>query len=740
MSCWRLVSQVAFLIWMATAVSAGAATNCDATHGALVHGASTSVTDSTTSPTLTGGSATATCNNGTLVYSSATCVPACAATTVNWGAGCTASAPAILSGQNSALTNSNAAYTGTVTSTCTNGSRASSSPVCNADCNVAAGQTWVVGANTCTNPSALNLNHGAIGSRTDATQPTTGTASWSCNNGTATLQAGATCYAQCAAQAVAWTQAASNCTGTSAVLAHGANGTVSDATAPTTGNVNITCNNGVLAESSPACTGTNSCAATTLNWTQGGRSCSDTVVAGVHGNTQALADTTANIAPGGTGTASAQCVNGAWSVTSPVCDASCGTQTVSWNPGCEASSGVILAHGGTRNITNATSGYTGTRDIECNNGIISQSGGSCTAAGAAGALYCWGQDQYGEVGNGSATGVIAAPQLIGSSTSWEAVSAGETSTCGIDSGKLYCWGNDGKGQVGNGSPSGNVTAPQQIGSNTSWSEIAVGNAFACGIDGGKLFCWGEDASGKVGNGSSSSSNVLAPQQIGSSSTWETVSTSPTHSHACAIDAGKLYCWGLDSDGQVGNGATTGTIHAPQQIGSSTTWTHVVAGGAHTCGINAGQLYCWGLNTKGQVGNGSALPAADVTAPQLIGSSTTWTAITGGDTYSCGIDGGKLYCWGESEYGELGDGTWSGATVASPQQVGSSTAWTFVKGGGDHVCGINAGTLYCWGANDDGELGIGTSGGSKQTPQQVGAHNDWIWVSGGEDHSCAIRAP
>lgn len=370
----------AALMLMASGV-AQAATNCDAPIGALVHGASTTVTDSTTTPTLTGGSATATCNNGTLVYTGASCVPGCGATTVNWGAGCTASAAAILSGQSSSLTNTNPAYGGTVTSSCTNGVRSSGSAVCNANCTIPAGQTWVVGANTCTNPTAFTIAHSTTGSGTDATQPTTGTGNWSCTNGTATLQGTSTCNVQCAAQAVNWSQAASSCTGTSAVLNHGASGTVADGTAPATGNVNITCNNGVLAQTSPSCDGTNSCAAGTVNWTDGTRSCSDTVVAGIHGNTQALADTTANIAPGGTGTATANCSNGSWVPTSPVCNASCGTQTVSWNPNCDASSGAILADdGSTRSITNTTSGYVGTRTIQCNDGTIAQSGGSCAVS------------------------------------------------------------------------------------------------------------------------------------------------------------------------------------------------------------------------------------------------------------------------------------------------------------------------------------------------------------------------
>ena len=462
----KLIAMAAVALMLMASGAAQAATMCDGGNVTLMHGASTPVTDSTTSPTLTGGSATATCNNGTLVYTSASCVPGCGATTVNWGAGCTASAAAILSGQSSNLTNPNPAYGGTVTSSCTNGVRASSSAVCNANCTIPAGQTWVVGANTCTNPTAVIIAHGTNGSRTDATQPTTGTGTWSCTNGTATLQGTSTCNAQCAAQAVNWAQAASNCTGTSAVLNHGASGTVSDGTAPATGNVNITCNNGVLAQSSPACTGTNSCAATTLNWTAGGRSCSDTVVAGIHGNTQALADTTANIAPGGTGTASAQCVNGAWNVTSPVCNASCGTQTVSWNPGCDASSGAILADdGSTRSITNTTAGYNGTRTIECNNGTVAQSGGSCVAAAVGCSSYTAGGVLYNP---GPSTGGGFGSKVVFSTDGTRfAVAAPSESTYGSDQGHIFIFNTATNALLYSGFHSGNGASDDDFGNGTA---------------------------------------------------------------------------------------------------------------------------------------------------------------------------------------------------------------------------------------------------------------------------------
>jgi len=193
---WSVVERkggsmlVAAALLLMAAGSAQALVNCDAPIGALAHGASAALTDSTTAPTLTSGSATATCNNGTLVYSGTSCTPGCAAQTVNWGAGCTATIAASLHTNSGTLTNTAAGYTGTVTATCTNGT---------------------------------------LG------------------------QSGATCNAHCAARAESWTVSGSTCTGATPAITHGSSSAVSDGTAPTTGSVTMTCTDAVLSQSGESC-------------------------------------------------------------------------------------------------------------------------------------------------------------------------------------------------------------------------------------------------------------------------------------------------------------------------------------------------------------------------------------------------------------------------------------------------------------------------------------------------------
>ncbi len=161
------------------------------------------------------------------------------------------------------------------------------------------------------------------------------------------------------------------------------------------------------------------------------------------------------------------------------------------------------------------------------------------------------------------------------------------------------------------------------------------------------------------------------------------------SHTCGIDEGKLYCWGSDYYGQIGNGATTGDIMTPLQIETSSSWQAISAGSEHTCGIDGGKLYCWGRDYYDQIGNGAT--TNDVVTPLQIETSSSWQAISAGSSHTCGIDGGKLYCWGSASFGKLGNGTTIGSVV-TPLQIGTSATWQAISAGNHHTCGIDGGKL------------------------------------------------
>jgi len=167
------------------------------------------------------------------------------------------------------------------------------------------------------------------------------------------------------------------------------------------------------------------------------------------------------------------------------------------------------------------------------------------------------------------------------------------------------------------------------------------------------------------------------------------------------------------------------------------WTAISAGNAFTCGLReGGRLWCWGFNRFGQVGAG--MPEAEVTTPRQVLPSTSWKAVAAGGNHACAIQSDDtLWCWGGNFDGQLGIG--STVSKREPVQVTGGGAWDRVAAGGDHACAFKTdGSLWCWGRNEVGQLGDGTRTVS-WVPKQVGAGTTWATVTLGRRHTCAIAA-
>jgi alpha-tubulin suppressor-like RCC1 family protein len=187
---------------------------------------------------------------------------------------------------------------------------------------------------------------------------------------------------------------------------------------------------------------------------------------------------------------------------------------------------------------------------------------------------------------------------------------------------------------------------------------------------------------------------------------------------CAIDAaGALWCWGTDSEGQLGDGKTTDDP-TPKKVPASGTWKQVAVGNSDVCGLQSdGGLWCWG---SAQIGIAGIAPDAGtlITAPVRVGTDTWTQVVLGWDDFACARKtSGALACWGRNSDGTLGNGT-AGASVPSPTVVGTDTDWTQVTAGAYHVCGLKSGgSVWCWGGNDAGQLGDGTTT-SRLVPMKV----------------------
>jgi alpha-tubulin suppressor-like RCC1 family protein len=212
-----------------------------------------------------------------------------------------------------------------------------------------------------------------------------------------------------------------------------------------------------------------------------------------------------------------------------------------------------------------------------------------------------------------------------------------------------------------------------------------------------------------------------------------------YAHTCALSTDdEAYCWGINEEGQVGDG-TTDRSPLPTPVMTQLRFTTITAGGWHTCGLTSdGSAYCWGSNAEGQLGNGttdSSLTPVQVTlpAPTLL--------LDAGRYHTCAItDDGNTYCWGENYNGMLGDGTDTTRTL--PALVAGAIQFESVSAGYLQTCGLTGdGTAYCWGGNIYGEIGDSTQGGAHPLPTPVfGGHRfESIFAGGGSchGHTCGI---
>ncbi len=344
---------------------------------------------------------------------------------------------------------------------------------------------------------------------------------------------------------------------------------------------------------------------------------------------------------------------------------------------------------------------------------------------ASGRLYCWGADHFGQLGDSRILVDRATPvRVFPYASDWASVSAGGSHTCAVKTtGRLFCWGSSSQGALGApGRANFDPTAVEVLGNATNWASVSAGAGHTCAIKtSGRLFCWGFDQVGQLGDDSRIADRWAPTQVAGGSTKWQSVSTGVWRT--CAIrTTGRLYGWGSDHRGALGDGGTNTDRHIPVQVGTDTDWASVAAGGYHTCAIKTtGQLFCWGSDDGGALGDNAPI-ASRHTPTQVAGAATDWASVTAGYGTTCARKTtGQLYCWGYDTQGTLGDGGTDTDRHTPVQVAGNATDWTFLDSGSAHSCaGKISGRLYCWGANYFGELGDG-SHVERDTPSEVAAH-------------------
>ena len=286
----------------------------------------------------------------------------------------------------------------------------------------------------------------------------------------------------------------------------------------------------------------------------------------------------------------------------------------------------------------------------------------------------------------------------------------------------------------------------------------------CGVStsAGNVYCWGYNNDGQLGINTTTTSKT--PVEVlgvgGSGDLSGIVSVTAGQYFTCGLSsAGNVYCWGLNTDGQLGINTTTNS-KTPVEVlgvggsGNLSGMVMLAGGGDHTCALStAGNVYCWGYNNDSQLGNNSTtteLEPIEVLGVGGSGNLASIVSIAAGQYHTCAVSSaGNVYCWGYNNKGQLGNNTTT--TELVPIEVlgvggsGNLSGIQSITAGQDHTCAVSsAGNVYCWGYNVDGQLGNNSTTTSK-TPIEVlgvggsGNLSGIVRVTAGQDHTCAVSS-
>ncbi len=387
-------------------------------------------------------------------------------------------------------------------------------------------------------------------------------------------------------------------------------------------------------------------------------------------------------------------------------------------------------------------------------------------------VKCWGRDYEGQLGDGVTYGVVdhrLAPVQVeglggaGVLSGVTQVSAGDHHTCAVlSAGTAWCWGSNGVGELGMGTTSAIISTPVQVvgvsgaGVLSGVTQLSAGSYYTCAVSGGNAYCWGSGTDGVLGQGDAASyySPAKVKGEFGTGFLTGASEVSAKESHTCArLSGGTVWCWGWNGSGDLGNDSTVDSW-TPVQVkgvggsGLLTGATHVSVGGEHSCALLSGGVVCWGNDNYGELGNDSAsssLVPVQVKGTGGTGTLANVTQLSAGFTHNCTLlSDHSVKCWGNNFGSQLGNGKIGHSTA--PVSVAGLTGASHLSAGFEHACAIRSsdGTVWCWGHNSAGQLGNGTFTDSS-TPVEVEGVGGSSFLTGvtqvsaGGMHTCALKS-
>jgi alpha-tubulin suppressor-like RCC1 family protein len=324
-------------------------------------------------------------------------------------------------------------------------------------------------------------------------------------------------------------------------------------------------------------------------------------------------------------------------------------------------------------------------------------------------MFCWGANTYGQVGDGTSENRLV-PVAVSPDLDFVRVRAGNHACALTISDAAYCWGQGTSGQLGNGATESSPV-PIPVAGDIAFVTIEVGGP-TCGLSGTQAYCWGANDVGQLGTGDLA--NYSFPTAAANGLVLSDIAVGGRT--GCAITGDPDYavvCWGDGQHGELGNGSFGVNSNVPVSVlgGGGYFWLYLGGssdGPGSVCGSTSegGTFlnFCWGSNAYGQLGDGTT---TDRSSPVAISGGVEFGEIVIGQSHACGrADGGVIYCWGAA--GLLGTG--NNSASLTPVPVSGGLRFATITAGARHTCGRTEVTnvLYCWGANDFGQLGDGTT--------------------------------
>jgi alpha-tubulin suppressor-like RCC1 family protein len=355
-------------------------------------------------------------------------------------------------------------------------------------------------------------------------------------------------------------------------------------------------------------------------------------------------------------------------------------------------------------VTGATSGAFLVRQVAL---LVATGGGQTCGLAIDGRAFCWGWNNYGQVGDGTRTD-RAVPTAVAGGLVFTRLALGIYHSCGLTAGgAAYCWGENFARQLGD-STLPFSSSPVPVSGGLTFTEVYAGARHTCGLTaGGQAYCWGQNDKRQLGT-SDTSSWVAKPAAVLGGLVLGQLSLG--YYHTCGLTTtGEAYCWGSNALGQFGTGDTL-SGPTPRAVAGGFRFTRLAAGIGYTCGLVAGgAAYCWGANDAGQLGDGSTVYHS---VPGTVSGGLSFEQLPGGVAlHACGsTSAGNAYCWGENGNGQLGDGSTQWRN--SPARVVGGLTFIALAVGTYTTCGLSGGgRIYCWGWGFNGSLGTGASADS-----------------------------